>query len=405
MDETDFVRSRRRAVFEPPPARPQSNASADDDISSLSPYGRHVIMRGRRAGGRLSGDGGQSNEALGNGIEDTESESSSSDSQQNLSSLVTRVSGRGGAKCRGRGSGRGRGSARGQARARGRGRGGDSVNQNSDKNVDGPDQGQGVSVPVRSHVGHTVHGQGRAPVRGPRGGVYDQDSQEHERDRGRHGRNRSGVNQGSDNIQHNVELSVGCPFRGCGDRHVQGQELGSVRNNGGRHVQGQEGGTVLGPGAGLQETARGGETNIDHVGGPVRGGGGRHVQGQELGSVRNNGGHHVQAQEGGSVLGPGPGLQETARGGGDTNNDPGLNNDEEYNGGVEYVFAGRKGICSYVNNYEFRFLGSLVPGTRKTYHELLVYGIRDYIIEKQIPYPKLKWASVVNFIKVQSFFL
>ena len=80
-------------------------------------------------------------------------------------------------------------------------------------------------------------------------------------------------------------------------------------------------------------------------------------------------------------------------------------NDEEYNGGVEYVFAGRKGICSYVNNYEFRFLGSLVPGTRKTYQELLVYGIRDYIIEKQIPYPKLKWASVVNFIKVQSFFL
>ena len=46
------------------------------------------------------------------------------------------------------------------------------------------------------------------------------------------------------------------------------------------------------------------------------------------------------------------------------------------------------------------YLGTVVPGTRKTYQEVIIYGLRDFIVEKQIPYSKVKWASVVTFIRV-----
>ena len=45
-------------------------------------------------------------------------------------------------------------------------------------------------------------------------------------------------------------------------------------------------------------------------------------------------------------------------------------------------------------------IDTLVPGTRKTYQEILVLCLRDYVIEQQIPYTKIKWANVVNFIRV-----
>ena len=63
-----------------------------------------------------------------------------------------------------------------------------------------------------------------------------------------------------------------------------------------------------------------------------------------------------------------------------------------------YIQANR--LLLKLMNLVLSFIDTLVPGTRKTYQEILVEGLRDYSIEKQIHHTKVTWSNVVGFIRV-----
>lgn len=49
--------------------------------------------------------------------------------------------------------------------------------------------------------------------------------------------------------------------------------------------------------------------------------------------------------------------------------------------------------------YNPSFSETLVTGTRKSYQEIMIEGLRDYIIQEQIHYSSVNWSRVVIFIQ------